>query len=476
MAQSKDKKEETLRLNQRNKCPSSKENNTKLLTSLSMSKLFVQSIIMASCILPSHFAFSQNRCQDIFSFNNNQQNPSSQDKQKQPPPLALQQLEKSRNLSQLFRSNASQFWSWVAWIQHPMKAQKDLRLTSKRRNHMFQTNKSSFSREIIRFEGQIMGDAHLGNIHKVPDIKSKEMKTKNIDLDDGGIGPYFYDFFHFVLSLKVINNKDIKIKNLIQAYLSGLSGRPMKTPQSIEDKTNLAMKDYEILRRNYVERKTSNGKILLKDNEIIAFDPQLIKIDKSEIESTIQSHFGSDVKILDLVIIVKDRGGGMTHQTSEVPESSNHETEALTSRRFWMLLEIKGHQHIYEIKEKQESGLVNYKKQGDLFESFHLSREFFDYTEKELFLTSLGQSYFYIREKKLTLFDVPYKQKTEAEKQFLIDLGNWGAYHLGQWHAQNKNGAEYYNFIQKNEVDFKELLKHLKDEYLFILETSFDQK
>lgn len=403
------------------------------------------------------FAFdvsANSKCQDLFLLKYNE----VEVKNESIVLPTLEQVEKSKNLSQLARSNAYHFWRWAKIMVNNLPS--------------FGKNKTELIKGMTSFEGIVMGDAHLGNIHKVFDYVKGKLKWKNIDLDDAGRGSYFFDFLHLVLTVKVVGANNIKTEDMIKAYHAGLNGNDMKVPDSIKEFTGLSLKKFEKKRKEYVEKKTTeDGKFKLS-SELIEFDAALIKAKgREEVESILKEHLGGSIKVLDLALVVQERGGGSVRNV-QTPLGE----EVVSNKRIWALLEIEGQRHIYEIKEKGESGLNGYQKQESIVENFNHSRDFFGYSEKELFLVQIGETIYYVREKKITLFDVPYDQKNNKEVQFLHDLGFWGAYQLGLLHRGNANGVEYAEFIKENKKAFSDLIKDFRKEYQDILENALEEK
>jgi hypothetical protein len=73
---------------------------------------------------------------------------------------------------------------------------------------------------------------------------------------------------------------------------------------------------------------------------------------------------------------------------------------------------------------------------------------------------------FIIREKKITLFDVPYDPKSKEDEKYLEDLAEWGSYNLGKWHAGQANSQAYTQAVNANSEVFLDLVKKLRKEYL----------
>lgn len=398
-------------------------------------------------------ASANNKCDGLFI--SSEKNEVTKDEDITLP--TLEQVEKSKSLSQLIRSNAYHFWRWA-----------------KMKSNEFQGSvkkKTEFIKKLISFEGIVMGDAHLGNIHKIFDYIKGKLKWKNIDLDDAGKGSYLFDFVHLVLSVKVVGSHNISTTDMVKAYTLGLKGKDMKVPDSIKEFTGLSSQEFEAKRAAYVKKKiTEDGKFKLS-KELIEFDPKLIGAkSRTEVESVLKDNLGDSIIILDLALVVQERGGGTVSGENPLAEGE------VANKRIWALLEIEGKKHIYEIKENGEPGLNGYQKQENAIDNFNHSRDFFGYSDKELFLVKIGDTIYYVREKKITLFDVPYDQKNKKEIKFLRDLGNWGAYQLGLMHRENPNAAEYTELVTDNPELFIEVVKDLRKDYQKIPEGILKEK
>jgi uncharacterized protein (DUF2252 family) len=123
----------------------------------------------------------------------------------------FEQVDDSKNVSQLVRSNAVQYWRYV------------------KRAHL---------NGLIRylpFEGVVAGDPHMGNFGILPlrnVCGERQMKYVNIDFDDAGRAPFVLDFIHLLVASKAVG-ADIKFRNLLDAYLRGLAGTQMEPPKKL---------------------------------------------------------------------------------------------------------------------------------------------------------------------------------------------------------------------------------------------------
>ena len=114
------------------------------------------------------------------------------------------QVDDSKNISQLIRSNSNHYWNF-------MKKDADL----------------SPLKKYLKFEGFVTGDPHLGNFAVMPVKKTngkRDFAFLDIDFDDAGAAPLVLDFTRLMVALKAVS-KDIKAEEIVQAYVSGLQGK-----------------------------------------------------------------------------------------------------------------------------------------------------------------------------------------------------------------------------------------------------------
>lgn len=347
----------------------------------------------------------------------------------------LLQVDESKDISQLLRSNVQHFWTWAKQIAPRQK---------------------QFENDFTSPTGIIMGDAHLGNMHPSIDSKTHIMTWKNIDLDDSGIGSFVLDFTHLVLSVKVIS-KELKIHDMVDAYIKGLNNQAYKLPKSIHKYMNISSEEYEKMRKTYVLNKTKQAKFILKKNAILNFDSSIAGIEKFALEKIIKKNLGEKYSILDLALISKDRGG------------------SAGKKRIWALLQAENELHIFELKELDPSGLGFFQSQLPIEQNFVQNRNYFGYDEQDLPIVQFHNTYFILREKKITLFDVPYNPKTEDDANFLEDLAIWGSYNLGKWHTGQTNSLIYTQAINAKSTEFLVLIKELQKEYRKLVTETFNQ-
>lgn len=331
------------------------------------------------------------------------------------PKTSFQQVEQSKNASQLLRSNSSHFWR----LSRDPKTLKDL---------------ASYVQE----HGIISGDPHLGNFSVIP-VKNKNGVTKlkylNIDFDDGGRGPFALEFAAFVAIAKASSDQ-IQIRDLFKAYLSGLHGEKMPLPKPIKKAEDFPLEEYESLRTAYVKKRVSGDRFKYKEGEIEVWDGSP---SRQSIASALRDH-----TILDVAKRPVERGGSKD------------------SLRLWLLArDPSGDLRILELKEYQEPSLAQYRPQAKADQRV---RELFTHYWKDNDPSSYslvrisGQTY-WLREKKVEVLEFKNKSQEDEARLYLANL-------MGRQHLRQAKGPKYLEQIDTDPERFKEAVKVFVRGYL----------
>lgn len=332
-----------------------------------------------------------------------------------PKDLPFQQVELSKNVSQLLRSNSGHYWKTAA-----------------------DTNKLGDLANYIQEKGTINGDPHLGNFSVIPVTTKKgkqELKFLNIDFDDGGRGPFALEFARYVAVAKA-SSKTIKVKDICNAYLGGLRGEKMTEPTTIRDAEEISMADYEVKRAKYVKKRVSGNAFKMIEGEIEKWEGRPNIADVSAVLK--------DYTVLDIAKRPMDRGG------------------SLDSQRLWVLVKDKeGKQRILELKEYQETSLVSYQTQPDMNERV---TELFDtYWRKSdpssYSLAKVLDRTYWVREKKVTVLEYQDKIQEDEARIYIANL-------IGRFQARQEQGAKYAAKIEQDPARFKAAIKSFIKEYL----------
>jgi len=338
-----------------------------------------------------------------------------------PKAMAFQQVELSKNTSQLLRSNAGHYWVTV-------------------KDPQFLGELAKYTQE----QGIINGDPHLGNFSVIPVTSKKgkpELKFLNIDFDDGGRGPFALEFARYVAVAKASSGA-IKVKDILTSYLTGLHGKKMEEPASIKDAESVTIDQYEVAREKYVAKRVLNGRFKYTPGEIEAWKG---RPDINDIAALF-----SGVRVLDVARRPMERGG------------------SLDSLRLWVLTQDSaGANHIIELKEYNETALVNYSLQPEMNERVDgLFDVFWRKTSPNSYkLVELLGSTYWVREKKVEVLEYVDKVAEDEGRLYIANL-------MGRFQSDQPEAASYIAKIDKDPEFFKEAVKNFVRKYLELAEAA----
>ncbi len=343
------------------------------------------------------------------------------------------QIDDSKNLSQLIRSNTAHYWNY-------MKSQSDL-LGLQR---------------YLRFEGMLAGDPHLGNFAVVP-IKAadgpRKMRFVNVDFDDAGRGPFVLDFVRYVIAVKSISS-DVHKRPLEAAYRAGLAGKEMDPPKKIKHLLEMSVSDYDDIASEYVRKDSAQHGFKLKDGAIQVYNASIGR-------ATIESVFTNEI-VIDLAIRPRTRGG------------------SVSDLRIWVLVEDRTHlRRIMELKQYDQPATAYYQFQPSLQLWLREVRQVFwpglDGSAYDL-VNLAGGGWYWIREKRASLFDVPYSSEKNKDIDFLVDLAAYDAYQLGLVHGRQNESAAYREAIDRDHEAFHLATESVEETYLKAAQRALEEK
>lgn len=350
---------------------------------------------------------------------------------RQPSNEALAQIEESKNLSQLVRSNSPHYWSWVKNIQahHPQL------------------------QPFLQFEGSILGDAHMGNfgpyLVESGVTNTKSMEFVAIDFDDAGRGSFFLDFIRYVIASEAIDKKSVKKTALLESYMNGLQNphKDLRAQLPKEAQTLMNMPEAEVVSEQikYAEKKSEGHRFKLKKNELIAYNGPLVDAIKNKFK---------DLKILDIAQKIVERGGSK---------------EAL---RLWLLVEKNNSKIIMELKEWRASGVNMYSPQQpalqvmpDVYSVFWPRLK-----PNAYYLETFNDQLFWVRERHGVSLDVPSEASSNEDSRFLSEYSTVCAMALGQAHGRQLQGVQLLTELKKKTPDeLKAIIEPVTEAYLQIL-------
>lgn len=343
------------------------------------------------------------------------------------------QVSDSKNLSQLIRSNAPEYWAY-------MKNDANLRLL----------------KPYLTFEGAVAGDPHLGNFGPIPVMTnqgSREMRFVNIDFDDSGNAPFVLDYVRYIAAIKA-QCKPMKSQILQENYVLGLKGKQIPPPKQVQYFLEMKVSDYDEQAAQYCEKHCSDQGFQFKSGEIEHYSGDIKR-------AAIDKLFPGE-QVLCVAKRVEARGG------------------SFGDIRIWVLVGgPHSRQRIMELKQHATPATARYQKQPPVKQWLAEIREAFwpgltgvDYD----LVTIEGGGLFWIREKRVSLINVPYSSEKKHDIEFVMTLANYDANLLGLAHGSQAQGAGYLAAIHSDSDRFHQATKEVERAYLESAREAFKKK
>jgi hypothetical protein len=345
----------------------------------------------------------------------------------------FQQVADSKDLSQLIRSNTVHYWTAV-------KGQLDL----------------SGLKPYLGCEGMLAGDPHAGNFAVLPLRAvdgSRKMRYVNVDFDDAGRGPFVLDFIRFVIASKA-TDKEVARREQEKVYFKGLAGKEIDPPKKVRALLEMRVAEYDAMVTEYAQKRSSKGGFIFKKGEI---EPYTAKIDRANIERLFRT-----AKVIDIATRPEERGG------------------SAGELRIWILLEDSGaRRRIMELKQYEEPATAKYQSQPSPQQRLKEIRDAFwpglDGSDYDL-VGLRGAGLFWIREKRISLIDLPYSSEKRKKLDFLDDLEIYDANQLGLAHGRQQNAHRYREAIKADPEAFHEATASVEKAYLAIAKKTLAAK
>ena len=343
------------------------------------------------------------------------------------------QVSDSKNLSQLIRSNAPEYWAY-------MKAHADLRLL----------------KPYLEFEGTVAGDPHLGNFGPIPVMTSagsRKMRFVNIDFDDAGRAPFVLDFVRYLAAIKA-QCKPMKSEVLQENYVLGLRGKSVPPPNTVQEFLEMKVSDYDKRAAQYCEKHCRGDSFKFKAGEIDSY--------QGPISAEVIGRLFPGEQVYCVAKRVEVRGG------------SSEEA------RIWVLVGgPHSRQRIMELKQYAAPGTARYQPQppvkrwlAEIRQAFWPGLTGADYDLVEI----KGGGLFWIREKRVPLIDIPYSSEKKHDVEFVMSLAIYDANVLGLAHGTQAQGAAYYAAIHRAPEAFHHASKEVALAYLESARQAFKKK
>jgi hypothetical protein len=332
------------------------------------------------------------------------------------------QATDATSLSKWIRSHTPDYWSFVKRSSPPAL------------------------NDYLRFVGTVSGDPHLGNFGPIPVTTidgCREMRFVNIDFDDAGRAPFVLDFVRYLAAMRS-QCKSMKSKVLQKAYVLGLTGKTVPPPKRVRDFLKMSVSAYDKRATKYLQTHCPDGEFKYKVGEIQPYGNRIKP-------STIKKLFPREQ-----VIAIADRIEGEGGSADEA--------------RIWVLVEgADSRRRIMELKGYARPGTANYGIQppvnrwlSDIREAYWPKLSGSDYD----LINVPGAGRFWVREKKVSLINVPYTSRKKSQLDFVMALAIFDANVLGLAHGRQAHGPAYLAAIQKDADGFHQATKQAEKAYL----------
>lgn len=349
-----------------------------------------------------------------------------------PPPAKVRTYEASESVSHYIRDNAPDYWRWT------------------------KSNGREYFGKIMDFEGIVVGDSHPGNFIYSP--LAGKMKYFMMDIKDAGKGPLISDIAHQIMATNAIfeegeEDLDRSTERQLEAYLAGLKGKQFEAHDRISEIFENTKTDYKESVDEYVDDKTTGSRFRLKDEKIEALEDHIsskVKLTKTknDITKAVTSNL-KGAKVLDYAYRPRERGG-----------SKN-------LLRYWVLVKQRNTKFILEFKEIDAPAVAQYTPQLPAIKRFNLiMKTLWGTLDPHYQAVEVAGAPFWMRPKKVDMFDVPYKQKDKDARKFVRHLGAYDAYILGRYHGGQAETKKYKSLVEEKFDQLVESINEMSDDYI----------
>lgn len=331
----------------------------------------------------------------------------------------------TRDVSKWIRSNNKDYWMFA-------------------RNYVNQT-----SSELARFtsvHGVLVGDAHLANFSAIPVEQAngaEVMRYVDIDFDDAGRGPFVLDLARLLITSKAAKPK-LNDQESIDAYLLGLSGRVMLPPPKVQSLLDKSLENYFWQYDRFVAEKTNKNSFKYKAGKLEAYNGIGLK---NGVTIEMLNGFFPGKRVIDLALRPISSGGSAGFL------------------RLWIYVKnAQDRSLIYELKQLEPTSLAEYQEQEPIDIWISSLRNIFlpGLKSETLKLVEIpGRGMFWLREKKVTLVDVPYTSQISEDLMYVQQFTNYDAFYLGQLHARQPNVKSLLKMLE-TDADKEALSRAIK--------------
>ncbi len=228
----------------------------------------------------------------------------------------------------------------------------------------------------------------------------------------------------------------------------------MEPPKKMQALLRMPIAEYDGMVGKYAETHSTTDGFRFEAGKLEPYKGSIAR-------STIKALFDTD-KVIDVGIRPVDRGG------------------SAGELRIWALVSDKPlHRRIMELKRYAKPATAFYQPQSPIKEWFKEVRGAFwpglEGSEYDLVRIG-GTSWFWLREKRVSLIDVPYSSTKNKRIEFRDQLARYDANQLGLAHGRQAQALAYLAAIETDADAFRLATKHAAVAYLKLARKAEAQK
>jgi hypothetical protein len=241
---------------------------------------------------------------------------------------------------------------------------------------------------------------------------------------------------------------------LQENYVLGLAGKRIPPPETVQGFLQMSVSEYDEQAAQYCRKHCEGQGFKFKAGEIDRYEGTIKA-------GAINKLFPGE-QVLCVAKRVESRGG------------SSDEA------RLWVLVTgPQSRRRIMELKQYAAPGTARYQQQpppkqwlAEIRQAFWpgLTGEDYDLVDIE------GGGLFWIREKRVSLIDVPYSSEKKHDVEFVMNLATYDANLLGLAHGGQTKGAAYRAAINGASAAFHDATKEVAFAYLESARKAFERQ
>jgi hypothetical protein len=327
------------------------------------------------------------------------------------------------------RSNVHHFWEWT------------------------KQNNNFLPQKLLKFQGWVLGDAHLFNFAEVR-LKDGSLKWSFNDLDDSGIGPFIFDFIRFASTVVTSGYQKAEFAELYKAYVDAINGKDYSKPEIVKALKEISDKKMEEYWSEFIDKivDINTEKIYYGSRCIVCFTdgPQEMQNFVNTNLHYFEAFLPQFSEITDIAFRTKETGG----------------SQGLV--RVFISAKVDGEFVIYEFKPLVRPGLDYYQDQMDQKNRINgiMKLLWKDSVPTDYRYIKIADREFFMRVRLPKIFEFHDEDEflamsNKEQKEYLLYIANW----MGKKHRDQINDPNLY-FIELDKESTQTALENFMDQYI----------